>query len=309
MFRQFSLFLASVLWLQCSYSFLSVPSHSGRVSIARYSSSLNLPKSVGEKRIRFWQPKEPNEEADASPVSPPSLSDLKSNLLGMANEFKILQREYFLDKEANKFTDKYQRLGDLEEEIINICTGIGELYPPVDPFNGWMDPDSSARCPLDGRWSLRFTTAPDATFKPNPKLGNAATSQNVDSKSGFFINEIDFDGTGTSKVIGFRVFVEGRPREGTNDVDLKFRKVTLLRNSRFPRLFGKISFRVPSISSLSALSRLFNIERGQRGINSKRPSKTIIFVDDDMRIHKSSAGLWFVQSKLANRVGGKGGGE
>lgn len=228
------------------------------------------------------------------------MSDLKTSLLSWANEYKVLQREYFLDKEANKFTERYGRLQVLEGTIIELCEKIGAEYPPINPFQGWKDPDADTRSPLDGRWSLRFTTAADATFKPNEKLGNAATSQRVCAETGYFINEIDFDGTGTSKVKGFRVFVEGKPRKDEeNVVDLKFRKVQILRDSRFPKLFGSISLRIPTISSLSALSALFRISSG---VAAKRPSKKIVFVDDDMRIHKSSEGKWFVQSKLANRI-------
>ena len=226
----------------------------------------------------------------------PSLADFKGSLLRKSSEFRILQREQFADVNQNRFTDKDQRLTELRDECIALCETIATISPPTAPFINWMNPATRPSSnPLDGRWALRFTTAPDATFKPSLKLGNATTTQTVDSKLGTFTNEIDFDGSGTSKLLGLRVIVDGRPVEGTNEVQLKFRKVTLLRRSRFPRLFGTLSARIPTISSLSALARLFRVNGGLR---TRRPTKTILFVDDNMRIHKSSTGAYFVQSKV-----------
>lgn len=230
----------------------------------------------------------------------PTLADFKGSLLRKSSEFRILQREQFADVNENRFTDKVQRLTELRDECIALCDLIATISPPTAPFINWMNPATPPSSnPLDGRWALRFTTAPDATFKPSFKLGNATTTQTVDSKLGTFTNEIDFDGSGTSKLLGLRVIVDGRPVEGTNEVQLQFRKVTLLRRSKFPRLFGKLSARIPTISSLSALARLFRINGGLR---TSRPTKTILFVDDNMRIHKSSTGAYFVQSKVSSRV-------
>jgi len=237
------------------------------------------------------------------PVDSPTqlLNEMKLLLLEKADEHKQLQREWFIERAANILTDKKQAVELLKNEIIELATTIGILLPPSAPFRGWGSKGAKGvnRCVLDGRWKLRFTTAPDATFKPNKRLGNASTTQLVDANNGVFVNEIDFDGSGTSKISGLRVYVEGKPNENEPlRVDLKFKKIVVLRNSRL-KILRRLSIVIPSLRILSLFSKLF---RTDEQINSKRPSKTIVFVDEDMRIHKTNTGLYFVQSKHSNRV-------
>ena len=95
---------------------------------------------------------------------------------------------------------------------------------------------------LAGNWKLRFTTAADASFSASNKRGRVTTSQVVDADEGTFTNVVDFK---KGKLKGFRVVVAGAPVSPT-DVDLTFRAVEIDRRSRFPRLFGRLKFRLPS---------------------------------------------------------------
>ena len=99
-------------------------------------------------------------------------------------------------------------------------------------------------CALNGTWKLQFTSGADATFPESTKRGKATTSQIINATEGTLTNNIDFE---RGKVKGFKVVVEG---EAISEVEmnLNFKRVVIERESKWPRLFGTITIRLPILS-------------------------------------------------------------
>mmetsp|Transcript_21128 Transcript_21128/g.60582 ORF Transcript_21128/g.60582 Transcript_21128/m.60582 type:complete len:361 (+) Transcript_21128:130-1212(+) len=187
---------------------------------------------------------------------------------------------------TDKFRQKTLDIGDDGRAIIDLAEELIKLNPTPNPTYGFKrygggDP---TECKLGGQWQLRFTTAADASFDRNEKRGKISTSQEIDCAEGTLTNVVDFE---HGKLGGFRVVVEGSPVNDA-ELDLTFRRVNILRKSRFPRLFGKLSVRLPS-----RLLRRLNRDKDERG-----PYLTIKYLDDDFRIHQSGTGNYFIQSRV-----------
>jgi hypothetical protein len=102
---------------------------------------------------------------------------------------------------------------------------------------------------------------------------------------------IDFE---KGKLTGFRVVVKGEPTS-ESDIRLTFRSVKILRKSRFPRLFGEINVRLPS--GLIRWSASRNMGEGEeRGMAG--PYLRLRYVDDNLHMHTTDSGNWFVQTRI-----------
>ena len=217
-------------------------------------------------------------------VSPAHQQELKK--LG-----KQLSAESFVAMESSYDAALRER----RDAVVAAVDALAPLNPTAAPLDGWRGRNGRDACALDGRWALRFTNAADATFKRDDARGAATTSQTIDSAAGLFVNCVDFDGDG--KLRGFRVEVEG---EALNDseVQLVFKRVRLLRRSRFPRLFGTITIPLPNPRRLRKFSRGLigkKVDASDRGAGF-----ALLYVDDDVRMHRTFDGLLFVQQRLAD---------
>ncbi|CAK9083797.1 unnamed protein product [Durusdinium trenchii] len=97
------------------------------------------------------------------------------------------------------------------------------------------------------------------------------------------------------KLRGFRVFVEGKALSD-DEIELIFRKVRLLRRSRF---LPEITIPLPGPGLLRAIGRLFARSKGGKVNESNRGAGfKLLYVDDDLRMHKTFDGLYFVQRRL-----------
>lgn len=182
-------------------------------------------------------------------------------------------------------------VGELGNATIALAEELSKLNPSSTPTFGWKgyaDGDPSD-CKLGGKWKLRFTTAADATFQENPRHGKITTSQDVDPVAGTLTNIVDFE---RGKVEGFRVIVSGEA-VSADEIDLSFRRVVIRRKSRFPRLFGKVSIPIPTRLLKSVNRYLSGGKSGTRG-----PYFQLKYLDDDLRMHKTGEGNWFIQSRL-----------
>jgi len=96
------------------------------------------------------------------------------------------------------------------------------------------------------------------------------------------------------KLTGFCVVVQGEPTS-ESDIGLTFRCIKILRKSRFPRLFGEINVRL-----LSGLIRWFasrnKVEGDERGMAG--PYLRLRYVDDNLHMHTTDSGNWFVQTRI-----------
>lgn len=201
---------------------------------------------------------------------------------------------------SDSFRQMKLDVGTAGDKIIELAEQLALLNPTPIPTLGFKQyggvPSSESK--LSGRWKLRFTTAADASFSESKVRGVATTSQVIDTEKGTLTNVVDFE---KGKLKGFRVVVAGTPTSNT-DIDLSFKKVKLLRESRFPRLFGEVSIWLPSrlIRWLASRKSEGTAVDNDEGSNSKRsgPYLQLRYLDDDFRMHTTDSGNWFIQSRL-----------
>ena len=192
---------------------------------------------------------------------------------------------------SDSFRQMKLEVGTAGDQVIEIAEQLALLNPTPIPTLGFKKyggaPPNESK--LAGRWKLRFTTAADASFPESKKRGVATTSQEVDAEKGTLTNVVDFE---RGKLKGFRVFVEGEPTSAT-DIGLSFKAVEILRKSRFPRLFGQLTVRLPT-----RLIRWLASRKKAKEEKSKGPYLTLRYLDDDLRMHQSDSGNWFIQTRL-----------
>ena len=190
-------------------------------------------------------------------------------------------------------------VGATGNRVVEIAEQLSLLNPTPIPTSGFKSyggaPPSESK--LGGSWKLRFTTAADASFPTTEKRGVVSTSQVVDATEGTLTNVIDFE---KGRLTGFRVVVGGEPASGT-DIGLTFRSVEILRRSRFPRLFGRVTIRLPSRLIRWFASRNNKVgeeeeEEQRRGMVG--PYLRLRYVDDNLRMHTTDSGNWFVQTRI-----------
>ena len=179
-------------------------------------------------------------------------------------------------------------------EILQLIEKLALLNPTPAPLQGWgkaLRDEGYAPCPLGGDWKLRYTNAADATFKRS-KRGDTVTSQNVNATTSLITNIIRFP-ENKGKLLGFDVVVRGE-RDGDRRLRLDFRRVVIHRRSRFPRLFGTITVPLPRFSVLERFTR----REGQGAGARPGPFFEVLYLDDDVRVHRTGEGNVFVQSRL-----------
>lgn len=190
-------------------------------------------------------------------------------------------------------------LADLRNQTVQAIHKLSELNPTAKPNLGWRGYGGLApsKCQLNGTWKLLFTDAADATFRRG-RRGNATTFQEIDATEGWFVNCVDFSND-KSKLKGFRVFVEGDALSD-DEMQLSFRKVRLLRRSRFPKLFGEITIPLPNPGLLRSTGRFFAKAKGGKVNPSDRGAGfKLLYLDEDLRAHETFDGLYFVQKRIS----------
>ena len=251
-----------------------------------------------------------------------STTELKRRLVNSCTEFKAAQNALWESSAAQEaaaqksspFADERDTggagvlkadglVGDAEvggdaaltkarEETLELIELLASRQPPdAAPLAGWKTPGGD--CKLDGCWSLLFTTGADATFKKTPATGGATTFQRVDAALGTFENCIDF-GSPTAKLKGFRVLVSGERLDDTS-VSLTFRRVKLLRRSRWLRT---LVLPLPPGWLLRTVARWAS--RGKAKLSRRGAGFTMLWLDDDLRAHKTFDGQYFVQARIAD---------
>ncbi|KAL7497973.1 hypothetical protein ACHAWT_006124 [Skeletonema menzelii] len=192
---------------------------------------------------------------------------------------------------SDSFKQMKLDVGETGNKVIELAEQLSILNPTPNPTLGFKEYGgvASKENMLNGQWKLRFTTASDASFAASKERGVAATSQVIDAEKGTFTNVVDFE---KGKLRGFRVVVNGKPLSNT-DIELAFKSVKLLRESRFPRLFGEITIRLPSrlIRWLAA--------RNRPEEERNAPYLSLKYLDEDLRIHTTDSNNWFVQSRIS----------
>jgi hypothetical protein len=189
-------------------------------------------------------------------------------------------------------------LADAANEVLLAIESLAPLSPIPDPTR-FLGTAEGALCPLHGPWCLQFTTAADATFSKNSSRGGATTRQFVDAVSGTIVNQIDFL-KASSALQQLRVVIRASARSPTR-VDLNFRYgvAHLRRFLGLPirtKLFIPLSVLFAIAGAVRALARRL---RGAREPLPQPPHFEVLYLDHEMRCHRTGEGNVFVQLRPA----------
>eukprot|EP00435_Cladocopium_sp_Y103_P016945 s1384_g4.t1 len=196
---------------------------------------------------------------------------------------------------SGAFARASPRLGQAAEEVLRRVERLKGGCP--EPLKGFGTPQG-VECPLHGSWGLRFTTAADATFTRNSSRGTAKVSNVVDAVSGSVTNCIDFDQPDAAECLRVRLSAEA---ESKTRLGLAFRYVKV----RLTKFFGfslgqrRLTLTLPVPGPF--LTRIITF------FTRKTPPKPffeIIYLDDDLRVHKTGQGNVFVQDTGGAREDG-----
>uniref|UniRef100_A0A7S2S6S8 Plastid lipid-associated protein/fibrillin conserved domain-containing protein n=1 Tax=Rhizochromulina marina TaxID=1034831 RepID=A0A7S2S6S8_9STRA len=186
-------------------------------------------------------------------------------------------------------------VGKAGEKVLDAVDSLAQFNPTADPTRFFGTPEG-LRCPLHGGWRLLFTTAADASFSSNSSRGDAMAMNVVNAVKGEITN-----------IINFTPGEDGRPR-ALEQLRVKI-KATALSDKRiglvfryakarltkflFLPLFGRrITLTIPVPAPL--ISRIiFFFTRKE----VPKPFFELLYLDGDMRVHRTDAGNLFIQKR------------
>eukprot|EP00434_Breviolum_minutum_P031805 symbB.v1.2.028131.t1/scaffold2948.1/size94957/3 len=161
------------------------------------------------------------------------------------------------------------------QEVEALKGGVAEPLKEFGTVNG-------SRCPLHGAWRLRFTTAADATFTRNSSRGTAKVSNVVDAVKGCVTNCIDFDTPAAAECLRVRLTAEA---ETPTRLGLAFR-ISLGQR--------RLTLQLPVPGPF--LTRIITFFTRK---SPPKPYFEILYLDHDLRVHKTGQGNVFVQEKMS----------
>ena len=200
-------------------------------------------------------------------------------------------KSFFADGKDTGGSEGEAPLVAARAKVIELIEALSSRPPSSKPLEGWRV--AGGGCKLGGCWALRFTTGADATIKPSRSGGSATTYQKVDARKGTFENCVDFESP-TAKLRGFRVVVKGK-RLSDTEVQLYFRRVKLLRRSRWLK---SVVIPLPPSWLLRAVAR--RASRGKAELSDRGAGFTLLYLDDDLRMHRTFDGQYFVQQRISS---------
>ena len=181
------------------------------------------------------------------------------------------------------------------DEVLAVCEKLSHhnLCTNATAFLG--DPIEGDRCPLNGTWKLLYTTASDATFCSS---GRTAHVQNmIDARRGRITNVIDFANDGRAPIVQQLRTVIGARALSPKRVGLQFRyaKARLLGIPWGPKRRLTVSIPVPA--TLWTYVVVFFSMLFRRRLKKKvpRPYFDVLFLDKDLRIHKTGEDNVYIQ--------------
>jgi len=206
---------------------------------------------------------------------------------------------------AGAFYAVSDRVGAAADAVLAAVEDAAAVNPTAEPTAAFGSPEGATACPLHGRWYNAFSTAADAVFSRDSKRGGAVVSNLVDATSGRTTNIIEFTGSDHPAFRATRTPPRPSPIESLkvilsataispSRIELVFRRV---RARLRVRLFG-LTFGLTLILPVPGpfLTRLLFLFRPK-----KAPPPAyfdVLFLDDDLRVHKTAQGNLFVQRRL-----------
>lgn len=212
-----------------------------------------------------------------------NVETLRSELLSLCDEYQS-QEKYFAKTKSPRKIRELPVLLEIERKIELKILQLSIESPIKNALQSW----GNSASPIDGSWKLRFTTALDA----KPELFNKqkdreiSVFQYVNSTIGTITNIIQSTYKSThSPISTIRVTVKGNALND-NRLQLSFQTVNIERPDA--RLFKRFSFPFPQLPFLNLIGRKKDIG----------PYFDLYYLDDDLRIHKTDRGDFFVQTRV-----------
>jgi len=195
-----------------------------------------------------------------------------------------------------------QEVGDKAKEISSICDQLAKISPVQNATSFLGDSDNGDKAPLNGSWKSLFTTAADANFSKNSTRGAAKAQNIVNGARGTITNVIDFctKDDGTEPVLKQLNVVIRATAVSSKRVELQFRYVKAVL-TRFFFLKRRWSLFIPVpgpfiTRCIVFLSRIFRL--GKKGAKKiPRAFFDVMYLDGDLRIHKTGEDNLFVQGR------------
>jgi PAP_fibrillin len=191
-------------------------------------------------------------------------------------------------------------VGDKAQEIIEICEQLAN-YCPIEIATEFLgDTLQGDQAPLNGPWKSLFTTAADANFSKNSKRGAAKVQNIVNGKKSTITNVIDFvtKEDGTEPVLKqLNVVIKALPVSAKR-VELEFKYAKAVFTKFFVwKLRWALYIPVPGpfitrcIVFLSRILRFGKVKKVPKGYFD------LLYLDDDLRVHRTGEDNIFVQSR------------
>lgn len=192
--------------------------------------------------------------------------------------------------------------GCVADDILHICHQLAAFNPTKVATQAWGTPEAVEQCPLHGRWKLLFSTAADASFSKNSKRGDAIIQNEVDAVHGWMSNIIDFiPGANNTKKPGFiaQLLVRIKAKAlNPQRVALEFRyaKVTFRRLFGYPKRWS-LYIPVPATFITRLIVWTSRLLRRNAGPKPPKAFFDVLYLDHDLRIHKTGEDNIFVQCR------------
>ncbi|KAL7581428.1 hypothetical protein ACA910_022010 [Epithemia clementina (nom. ined.)] len=277
---------------------------------------------VSEKKCRPFSRKTPfplSSNNGVAIVANPEVEQLKEELLKRIDQLraaKLVGGDFSIDfgvkggelnatSRAPQKVDFYSisdSVGYAADAVLSVCDKLVAFSPISNATMFLGDPENGEKAPLNGPWKLLFTTAADATFSTNSTRGDAKVQNVVDAKKGRITNVIDFVPSESSKksplLKKLNVVIKATAlSEKRVELQFKYAKAVF---SRFFFLPIEWNLYIPVPGPLITRIIVFLNRMLRRKRSMKMPPKAyfdVLFLDDDLRIHKTGEDNIFVQAR------------
>jgi hypothetical protein len=248
---------------------------------------------------------------------PVEASELKSMLVQRITEFRQLKErdgdlsidfgvkggELNQTSRAPQKVDFYsisKDVGDKAQEIVQVCERLSDYCPITVATEFLGDALQGDKAPLNGSWKSLFTTAADANFSKNSTRGAAKVQNIVNGKKGTITNVIDFETKedGTEPVLKqLNVVIKALPVSAKR-VELQFKYAkAVLTKFFFWKVRWSLYIPVPGpfitrcIVFFSRILRFGKVKKVPKGYFD------LLYLDEDLRVHRTGEDNIFVQSR------------
>ena len=191
-------------------------------------------------------------------------------------------------------------VGKAADVVMASCDMLSGMNPTPNATAFLGDKENGLQAPLHGPWKLLFTTAADASFSKNSTRGDARAQNIVDAPRGKIMNVIDFLPKEDGKEPALKqlnVVIKAKAvSEKRVELNFRYAKAVLTRFLFFP-IKWSLYIPVPATFITRCIVLFYRIFR--RG-KAKVPPKAyfdVLYLDNDLRIHKTGEDNIFVQAR------------